>query len=55
MVGAWVVVCPAGRLPIGRLRAVVDEIGAVDPVYLTTVEKQSAMVDLARDGRGSRR
>ncbi len=27
----------------------VDEIGAVDPVYLTTVEKQSAMVDLARE------
>ena len=27
----------------------VDEFGAVDPIHLTTVEKQSAMVDLARE------
>ena len=36
------------RLPIGELHAVLDEIGAVDPIYLSTVEKQEAMVELAR-------
>jgi hypothetical protein len=37
------------RLPIGSLSAVLDEIGAVDPIYLTTGEKQTALVDLARE------
>jgi len=36
------------RLPIGQLHAVLDEIGAVDPVYLTIAEKQDALVGLAR-------
>ena len=36
------------RLPLGRLRAVVDEIGAVDPIYLTTSEKQELLVEAAR-------
>ena len=36
------------RLPIGELHAVLDEVLAVDPVYLTTAEKRSASLGLAR-------
>ena len=36
------------RLPIGELDAVLDEILAVDPIYLTTAEKQSASLQLAK-------
>ena len=36
------------RLPIGTLHAVLDEIGAVDPIYLTTAEKQGALTELSR-------
>jgi len=36
------------RLPIGRLHAVVDEMCAVDPIYLTTSEKQELLVEAAR-------
>ena len=36
------------RLPIGQLHAVLDEIGAVDPIYLTTAEKQAALRDLSQ-------
>jgi len=36
------------RLPIGELHAVLDEIGAVDPIYLTVAEKQDALVELTR-------
>jgi len=36
------------RLPLGELHAVLDEFGAVDPIYLSTVEKQEALVEYAR-------
>ncbi len=36
------------RLPIGVLDAALDDIAAVDPVYLTTAEKQTALRDLSR-------
>jgi len=36
------------RLPVGELHAVLDEIGAVDPIYLSTAEKQDALVELTR-------
>jgi len=36
------------RLPIGQLHAVLDEIGAVDPIYLTTSEKQDILAGLSR-------
>lgn len=36
------------RLPIGELHAVLNEVLAVDPVYLTTAEKRSASLGLAR-------
>ena len=36
------------RLPLGRLHAVVDEMCAVDPIYLTTSEKQELLVEAAR-------
>jgi hypothetical protein len=38
----------ASRLPIGQLHAVLDEIGAVDPIYLTTSEKREALAELSR-------
>ena len=36
------------RLPIGELDAALDQILAVDPIYLTTAEKQAAMLGLSR-------
>jgi Domain of unknown function (DUF222) len=38
----------SSRLPIGSLHAVLDEVLAVDPIYLTTTEKQAALVELSR-------
>ena len=35
-------------LPIGVMDAALDEASSVDPIYLTTSERQSAMVDLSR-------
>ena len=42
------VMSTTSRLPIGRLHAVVDEMCAVDPIYLTTSEKQELLVEAAR-------
>ena len=38
----------SSRLPIAVLDAALDEASSVDPIYLTTGERQSAMVDLSR-------
>jgi hypothetical protein len=38
-----------GRLPIGALHAVVDEILAVDPIYLSVSEQQQALVEIGRE------
>lgn len=36
------------RLPIAVLDAALDDVAAVDPIYLTTTEKQTALLDLSR-------
>jgi hypothetical protein len=38
----------SSRLPIGDLDAALDQIISVDPIYLTTGEKQAAMIGLSR-------
>src|SRR5687767_4403872 len=36
------------RLPIGVLDAALDDLALVDPIYLSTTEKQTALKDLSR-------
>jgi len=38
----------SARLPIGVIDAALDEIAMVDPLFLSTAEKQSALIDVAR-------
>ena len=38
----------SSRLPVGVLDAALDEAASVDPIFLTTAERQSAMVGLSR-------